>query len=296
VANEQTNPSPDTSAPPETVVMPPEAVVKSTETATLADGTEQFRRRWSVADARAALLIAHGMGEHSGPYDEIGDFFAQRGFDVAAYDHRGYGRSGGRRGYIERWGVFVDDLADRLEERRSLGLPVVLYGHSLGGLMSLTHLVENRTQPDLAVLSAPAMLAAVPAWQKVAAPIGSVLAPTVFKPAPFEHEILTRDVAVQESYAADDLRVSGATLRLGNEIFRAIDAANANYRRIGVPTYVLHGENDRLMPSSATQPLADLPNVTYRLWEGLRHEPHREPEWPEVVGEIVAWLDGHLAQ
>src|SRR3954470_2011685 len=113
-----------------------------------ADGTELLIRSWPIdgADAGgkrsrgtssgapwASVLLVHGLGEHSGRYEHVGDQMTGAGVDVSAYDHRGMGGSGGRRGDVERWSTLHDDLAQRLTVVRaaSSGRPVVLYGHSL---------------------------------------------------------------------------------------------------------------------------------------------------------------------
>ncbi len=264
------------------------------ETATTADGTSQLRRRWAVAEPRAAIQLVHGIGEHSGRYEHVGNFFAGRGFDVAAFDNRGFGETAGRRGHIDSFALFLDDIEAGLAERRQLGVPVVLFGHSLGGLMSARYLVDSRPQPDLAVLSSPALKAEVPLWQKVAAPILGRVAPKFFVPSEIDGVGLSRDTSVQEAYRNDPLLVAGATARLGHEVFTAMKATNANLNSLSVPTYVLHGTEDQVVPQAASKPLDGLDGVTYRAWPGLRHECLNEPEQNEVMGEIAAWLDGQL--
>ncbi|MEM9562980.1 MAG: lysophospholipase [Actinomycetota bacterium] len=264
------------------------------EVAETGDGTAQLRRRWAVDDPAAAILLVHGIGEHSGRYQHVGRFFADRVFDVAAFDNRGFGRSGGARGHVERFRFFLDDIEERLAERRLLGVPVVLFGHSLGGLMAADYLVGDRPQPDLAVLSSPALAADVPRWQRMAAPVLGRVRPTMFFPSEIEGGGLSRDPEVQRAYAEDPLLVAGATARLGLSVFRAMERVNERMTRLRVPTYVLHGGDDPVVPPSASEPLADLDGVTRRLWPGLLHECLNEPEQDEVMGEIEAWLRGQL--
>ena len=267
----------------------------TTETVTLADGISQFRRRWSpTGDARAAMLLVHGIGEHSGRYDHVGHAFAEVGIDVVAHDQRGFGQSGGRRGDVERFGLYLDDVQNLLGRRRALGVPTILFGHSLGGLISTTYLVSRRPQPDLAVLSSPALAAEIPGWQKALAPAIARVAPGLRIPADFDGSVLSRDEAVQVAYENDPLRVASSTARLGREILTTMTSTNENVDRIGVPTYVLHGSDDRLVPPSASEPLALVPGVTRRVWDGLRHECLNEPEQDAVIAEIVAWIDTHL--
>jgi alpha-beta hydrolase superfamily lysophospholipase len=158
-----------------------------------------------------------------------------------------------------------------------------------------THLVSNRTQPDLAVISAPALHAEVPAWQKAVAPVFGRLAPKSHIPSKIEPELLSRDVAVQRAYVDDPLVIAGATARLGQEIFATMKATSAAVGRLSVPAYVLHGAEDQLVPPSASEALGRLPNVTRKVWDGLRHECLNEPEQGEVLAAIVAWIDQRLA-
>lgn len=265
------------------------------ETAATADGTTQLRRRWAVAEPKAAIQLVHGIGEHTGRYGHVGQFFADRGYDVAAFDNRGFGESGGRRGHIDSFGIYLDDIQAGLDERRNLDVPVILFGHSLGGLMATRYLVDSRPQPDLAVLSSPALAAELPTWKRVAAPILGRVAPKLFVPNEIDGVGLSRDVEVQQAYVADPLLVSGATAGLGRQSLDAMKEANASLSKLSVPTYVLHGDEDPVVPQSASKPLQDLDGVTYRTWEGLRHECLNEPEKAEVMGEIAAWLDQQLA-
>ena len=259
------------------------------------DGATQLVRRWPAENPGAALLMVHGIGEHSGRYTHVGEFFAEAGIDAVAFDNRGFGQSGGRRAHIDRFDTFLDDIEDLLSQRRELGVPVVLMGHSLGGLMASAYLVSDRPQPDLAILSSPALAAEVPRWQRIAAPILGRFTPSLFIKGTQMSGLLSRDEEVERAYHADPLVILGATAGLGKAIFETMDETTARLDRIRVPTYVLHGEDDELVPQTASLPLLDHPKVTYRSWPGLRHECLNEPERFEVLGEIRAWLDQQLA-
>jgi acylglycerol lipase len=258
------------------------------------DGLSQLQRRWQVSSPRAAVLLVHGIGEHSGRYLHVGARLAAAGFDVLAYDNRGFGQSGGRRAYVDSFDQYVDDIEDRLAERRELGVPTVLIGHSLGGLMSVAYLVSDRTGLDLAVLSAPALAADVPAWQRLLAPVIGRLFPRLFIPAKIDSDLLSRDLAVQKAYVDDTLVIAGATAGLGYEIFQAMKATSAAVERVVVPTYVLHGEIDRLVPLHASDGLARVPSVERRVWPGVRHESFNEPEQDDVMTEMIEWIDRQL--
>jgi len=253
-----------------------------------------LRRHWHVESPRAALLLVHGIGEHSGRYEHVGAYFADMGIDTLGFDGRGFGQTGGRRAYVSSFNQFLDDLQDLMKERRSLGLPVILMGHSLGGLISATYLVGNRPMPDLAVLSSPALRAEVPMWQKKMAPVLAKVSPKLFIPAKIQADLLSRDPDVQAAYENDPLVVAGATAGLGNEIFKTMKTTSASIQRISIPTFVFHGAEDQLVPPSASAPLGELLNITRKLWPGLRHECLNEPEQEEVLGAIGDWINSQL--
>ncbi|MFW2381501.1 MAG: lysophospholipase [Acidimicrobiales bacterium] len=257
-------------------------------------GGTQLRRRWATEGAKAAVLVVHGIGEHSGRYVHLGDHLASRGYDVLAYDQVGYGQSEGRRAFVNSFDEFLDDVQALLAERRETGLPVVLLGHSLGGLVAATYLESARPQPDLAVLSAPALGAEVPTWQRVLAPIIGRVAPKVFIPSKIDGAVLSHDPQVQSDYENDPLGVQGATAGLGRELFATMETTSAAIAKIQLPTYVLHGSADELVPEKFMKPLAALPNVTYRSWEGLRHECFNEYEKLDVMNELADWLDNEV--
>ncbi len=267
----------------------------TTQFATTRDGVRQLRRHWKAADPRAALLLVHGIGEHSGRYEHVGGAFADAGIDTLSYDGRGFGQTAGRRGHVDSFEDYVVDVADLLAERRSLGVPVILMGHSLGGLIVATYLVGDRPEPDLAILSAPALTAEIPRWQRLAVPVLSRVAPKLHVESDFDGSVLSRDEAVQDAYDNDPLRVNGSTAALGRHVMAAMKSTSAALHRITVPTYVLHGAADELVPPAASAPLELLRNVTRKLWPRLRHECLNEPERDEVIAAIVEWIDARLA-
>jgi len=135
------------------------------------DGTSLLVRHWPVpaGEPWATMLLVHGLAEHSGRYEHVGAQLAEAGIDTHAFDQRGFGASGGPRASIDRWSQLHDDLEERIAAARTVGpaRPLILFGHSLGGLISLGYVLDGRSRPDLLVLSAPAIGASVPVWQRL---------------------------------------------------------------------------------------------------------------------------------
>jgi alpha-beta hydrolase superfamily lysophospholipase len=274
-----------------------EPVTSTIDHGTTRDGLVQTRRRWRPADdARAAVLLLHGIAEHGGRYEHVGRQLADAGFEVVAIDHRGYGRSGGRRGHVDRWSQFTDDIEDQLVEVRALGLPTVLLGHSMGGLMASRYCVDaHRPQPDLLVLSGPALRAEIKPHLRLAAPLLGRILPTLEIKEDGDPSFLAKDPKVGEVFYADPYRVPYPTARLGLELMGAMEHAHDNIADITIPILVMHGTDDRLVPDSASEVFETLANAERILYEGLRHEIFNEAEGREIVETMIKWVDQQLA-
>jgi len=259
---------------------------------TAADGTELRTRHWPATDPWASLLLVHGLGEHSGRYEHVGEQFSAAGIDTNAFDLRGQGASDGRRGDVERWSVYHDDLAERLEAVRgsASGRLVVLYGHSMGGLIVAGYLLSDRPKPDLVVLTAPGLDSTLAAWKKVLAPLLGRMVPTLEIPTGIDPATLSRDRSVGERTLVDELCVKVSTARFGAEALREQARVRVGARSIAVPTLVLHGLDDGLVPPEASGVFEGIPGVDRRTYPALRHELHNEPEGPAILAEVVAWL------
>jgi len=273
-------------------------------TARTRDGLQLCTYDWpAVGTPRAHLLLVHGIAEHAGRYPHVAARLADAGITTHAYDQRGFGGSGGHRAYLDRWSQYHDDLEDRLAAVRaaSQGLPVVLYGHSMGGLVALGYALADppRPLPDLLVLSAPAIDAVVPAWKRSVADLLSRVAPRFAVANSFPKGGLSSDPAVEAAYLADPLLVGRSTTRLGAEAFREQHRVQAVVARGGplpVPTYVLHGADDPIVPEWATRSLDGRANVTRRVYPGLHHETHNEPSGASVIDDTARWIVDQLEQ
>ena len=264
-----------------------------TSSITSADGTPLLVRRWSAArDRWAQMLLVHGLAEHSGRYERTGGLLAEAGIDVTAFDLRGHGGSGGRRGDVERWTDYLDDIAARLAAVRveADGRPVVLFAHSYGGLICTDYVLSGRPVADLLVLSGPALGDALPRWQHIIAPLIARIRPTLAFKNAWGPDVLSRDPEVGRMARLDPGNPERLTTRLGAFGFAAQKRVRANLTTLAVPTLVFHGSADRLVPATATEPFERLPGVTRRVYPGLRHETLNEPEGPQVVADVIAWL------
>ena len=265
-------------------------MISQTDLIDSADGEKMLVRHWPEPEMRVAdLLVVHGLNEHSGRYEHLGAAFAEAGFRVTSFDLPGHGRTGGHRAYVEEFDHFLD-VIDRL--RPDSG-PFVLYGHSMGGLIAAKYALD-RIPPDVLLLSAPALDANAPAWQKKGAPLLGRLLPKLPMPVPFDSTDLSHDPKVGEAYDADPLVHDKITARLGAEMLAAGQEVQASVESLTMPTMVVHGGADTMVPARFSAILGDAPNVTRKLYPKLKHECHNEPEGPEVIQEMIAFAKAAL--
>lgn len=269
---------------------------ETTGTFETADGTELFTRTWLAETPKYELLLVHGLGEHSGRWTKPMSYLVARGANVYTYDLRGHGKSSGRRIDVGSFEDYYSDIAEMAAATvATSGKPWVLYGHSLGGLQAVGYLLSDRTpQPNIAILSAPALAAEVPGVLRVAAAIFSRISPTLAVKNSIKGEQLSKDPAVGEKYFADELVEVKATARIGQAIFDE-QARLADQRgNLTTPSFVIHGADDRLVPPSASAPLAESQSVERRLYPTLRHELHNEREGADVMGDVADWIEAKL--
>lgn len=273
-------------------------MVESTGTYTTEDGIDLFTRVWTPdGDPSRAMLIVHGMGEHSGRFAHVARFFVERGYMVAAFDLRGHGQSEGTRVHVSSFNEYLDDLQGLIESGLvRTDLPWVMYGHSLGGFISAYYLGEDRPHPYAAVLSAPPVAPDIPMALLAAMQVLGRVTPKVALPNPFAGEQLSRDTAVGEAYFADPLVFKKTTAGMALQTYVFAQARGMEViKSITTPTLVIHGADDTLNVPAASAPLASVESVERKVYPGLRHEMHNEPEQVQVLSDVAAWLDATLA-
>ena len=269
------------------------------ETFAARDGSPILVRRWpEPGEARATVLLVHGLGDHSGRLEVIGSRLVEADLAVESFDLRGFGASAGPRADVERWEDLLDDVEDRFGASRRDGLPAVLYGQSLGGLIVCDYLLDaERPQPELAVLSAPTLGDRVSPLVRNAAPALARVAPGLRLRNPMAPDEVSRDPAVARAYEADSLVERRTTIRLGAFALAAQERVNERIGTLGrfpVPALVLHGADDTIVPPESTEALGRLEGVERRLLPGVRHEPHNDPDGPAIMDSVAAWIMGRL--
>ena len=262
-----------------------------------AGGTEIHWQAWQPAEGRGAVVLAHGAGEHSGRYAHVGERLTASGYAVYALDHRGHGRSGGPRMYIDSMDDVVADLGSfvTLVRARQPGLPLVLLGHSMGGLVALASAIGDQASIDALVLTSPlAALAAASPAQRLAASALSAIAPRLGLIA-VDPTLVSRDPAVVRAYVDDPLVFHGKLpARTIAQLAATVRRLPAETPAVRVPLLVMLGSADRLVPPAGGRMVHDRASSTDKtliVYDGLYHEILNEPEQDRVMDDLVAWLD-----
>lgn len=257
------------------------------------DGVLLFRRVFRPAAAPIGdLLICHGIGESSSRYIQAARAFAEAGWRSVTFDLRGHGRSEGPRGYVPTWRRFHEDLVEQADALSSAERPLVILGHSMGGLIAFGAAASGAFRPSKLVLSAPALEANIAPWKRAVAPILSKVLPKLRIPTG-----IGADVDLGQQLPNEDPDAPGylyaVTTRLGDEGFRAQRAARAVVARGGtfpVETLVIHGTGDKLVRPEWCRPIGGLGGVRYEPLEGFNHHPFATLRYKDAVNRILEFI------
>jgi alpha-beta hydrolase superfamily lysophospholipase len=244
------------------------------------------------------MLIAHGIGEHSGRYQDYVDYFTPRGYGFYASDLRGHGRSGGRRGHVDRFDDYVGDLRQLHDLARTAepGAKVFLLGHSFGSLIALTYGLRFSDGLSGVIVSGTALRDALPYPNWIRALVrhmGRAL-PAIALPSGLKVEHISHDAAVVEAYRRDPLVHGVGTLRWASE---AIAIREWLYSQAGewkLPLLMLHGGEDKICLKEGARLFRDKAanaKVAYHEYEGMYHEVHHEIGKEAVFKDVETWLE-----
>lgn len=267
-----------------------------------AKGLQIYWQAWQDSvPTRAAVVISHGAGEHSGRYERLASHLAGLGYPVHAVDHRGHGRSQGRRALVDRLDNAAADLdvVVDLAARAHPDVPLFLLGHSLGGAIALRYALQHQDKLDGLILSGPvAVIDLPPAPVRAAVRALSAVAPQLPVLA-VDPATISRDAGEVDAYRTDPLVHHGKLpLRTVSEIASATEAFPEQVPSLTLPLLLVHGSEDRLAPVQGSRMVherASSEDKTLHVYDGLFHEVLNElPEDRErVLADIVAWLDAH---
>lgn len=261
------------------------------------DGRKMFFNQWVAGpDAVASIALVHGLGEHSGRYNHLADFFNNHKINVVAVDLFGHGKTEGKKGHTPKMDDFlwqIDFLVD-LAQKLAPGLPVILYGHSMGGGLVLNYLYKKQAKLAGLIATAPAIQPGfkVPALKMLVGKIGRKLAPGLIQKNGLDLGNLSHDQLVAEKYVADPLVHNLLSAELGMGILEYGNWLETNETHSQVPVLIMHGSEDKLTNFAASKAFSEKAeeNITFKPWPGMYHEIHNETDKQLVFDYTLDWV------
>ena len=269
------------------------------------DGTIFFIQGWEPdqGQPKAFIALIHGLGDHSSRFIHVGQVMTEAGSALASFDLRGHGKSGGARGHVPSLNAYMQDIRQFLQsmDSRYPNIPYFLYGHSLGGLLTLAYTIQYGTRLKGAIVTGAPLRSSLQEQKAKIAMVrllGSLL-PTVTVPSGLDPLTISRDADVVQKYINDPLVHNSTSLGFGKAALDAIDLCFAHAKDFPVPLLMMHGKGDKIAYFSGSEDFAKHVSqtggdITLKVWDGLYHEVHNEPEKAAVFQFMIEWLDKHL--
>lgn len=265
------------------------------------DGIDLYYQVWEPdTEKKGVVILVHGIGEHSDRYPVLINTIVPRGYSVYALEHRGHGRSAGKRGHINSWDEYRQDLHIffQLVMDKEPGTPIFIYGHSLGGLMMLDYVMHFPQNIKGVVASAPALAINTSPLLIMIAQVMSSIAPGLTLKTQLDVNAISRRKEVVEAYLKDPFVHSLASARFGTELLATIKHTNAHAPDLKLPILILHGSDDQITPAAGS--LAFIEKVSssdkQRIeYPGGYHESHNDLHAEQAMADVANWLDNHLS-
>ncbi len=250
---------------------------------------------------KATLVLAHGIGEHTGRYGHVADYLARNGFPLLACDLRGHGKSGGKRAHVVSFDDYHSDIGQmiRIAKEHNPTLKTFLIGHSLGGLIALSYAEKHADELAGVVASAPALAEKmkIPAAKVFLAKTLSSIVPTFTTGTGLNPKHLSRDADVVQKYVDDPLVHAVATARWFTEYRRAQEETMQGADKLTLPCLIMQGGADEIIDLSMTASFykkVASPDKTLKVYDGFYHEILNEPGKESVLGDIGGWLSARI--
>jgi len=268
------------------------------------DSLDIFAQAWepTMPQPKAVVCLVHGLGEHTSRYAHVAEAFGKEGFVLFGADLRGHGRSGGARGHLSSIEDFMQDIDASLQQARAHypGLPVILYGHSLGGIQVLYYGLTRKPNVKGVIATSSGLHTALEQQKMkimMAKVLGSLI-PNTSMPSGLDAKTISRDEKVVQAYINDPLVHDKISLGFGKIMVGVTSWVLAHAGEFSLPLLLLHGKADVLaFPSSSTEVAAALKEkCTLVLWDDAYHELHNEPEKEEIFKTMTLWMDARLRE
>jgi len=262
------------------------------------DGLKIHTTEWLVDNPKANFYIVHGYAEHANRYDHLAEFLNKKKMSVYSFDLRGFGRSEGDRAYIDHFNQYTNDLDIWLYGKLNKNLPHFLFGHSLGGLIVTSYLLDNPSKAKKingSILSGPALMPApdlAPMLLKFSSIIGKLF--PRMKTVDLESDRISKDPEVVKAYNEDPLVYQGKWIaRTGSSIVDQMNKVQGRTEEFNFPIFIAHGESDRLANIEGSKKFFDhieSEDKTFRAYPNMHHELVNEPEKEVFMKDILDWM------
>jgi len=268
------------------------------------DNLDIFAQAWepTMPQPKAVVCLVHGLGEHTSRYEHVAEAFGKQGFILFGADLRGHGRSGGARGHISSIEDFMKDIDTSLEQAHLHypGLPLILYGHSLGGIQVLYYGLTRKPNVKGVIATSSGLHTALEKQHlkvMMAKVLGSLM-PNTSMDSGLDPKSISHDESVVQAYIDDPLVHDKVSLGFGKIMVGVTGWTLAHANEFPLPLLLLHGKADRIaFPSSSIEFAASLKEkCTLVLWDDAYHELHNEPEKEEVFKTMTLWMDARLRE
>jgi len=264
------------------------------------DSLKLYTQSWSPdSTAKYNLIVIHGIGEHCGRYAEFAAYFVPHDFAIHTYDLRGHGKSPGQRGHIDSWRQYREDVRAFVDNVHNAAptIPIILLGHSLGGLTVLDYGLHHTAHLCGIVSSAPALKQGegVSAFTITMARLISPLLPRLALNTSLDVNALSRDPAIVQAYQDDPLTHGLATPRLGAEMTRTMirTQVRADEWQADLPLLIVHGTADTICPPEGSARFfanVSARDKTRHVYTGYFHEIFNDIGREQVLADVLAWL------
>jgi alpha-beta hydrolase superfamily lysophospholipase len=249
----------------------------------------------------AVLLVVHGLAEHSGRYTNPVNYFVPKGYAVYSFDLAGHGKSDGKRGYVERFTNYVDDVKTYYDivKQHNKGTKIFLVGHSMGGTIATAYAIKHQDELNGLILSGAVLKAgaSITKATMTMAKLLSVLLPKMGV-SKLDASAVNRDKTEVDAYLRDPLNYTGKiSARLGAELLNEIQSLPAQISKITLPILIMHGSADRLSDPASSKTLFDgvsSKDKTLKYYEGFYHEIFNDAQRQQVFTDMEEWLKRHI--
>lgn len=266
-------------------------------TAASRTGTMLHFRNWELESPKAVVCLVHGLGEHIGRYEHVAKFFSAKNIATIGFDHQGHGRSEGKRGHSQGLDSMLDDVDLLLKKaaEKYPNTPTFLYGHSMGGNVVMNYAL--RRKPKLTGLIATAPWIQLPnppsSFLVLFGKIMNHLVPSLTQSNGLDTNELSNDPKVIQAYLNDPLVHNKISVRAGTSLLSGADFLNRFQGELPCPTLLMHGSKDMITSPTGTSAFAKRAKgeLTWKEWDGLKHEIHNEVQQNEVLAFLVEWME-----